>query len=243
MNFPKTLKASWEWCCTVMVWLWILPGVVEIGLWFIFVCLLLVGPLRESLSNRHSLFCLLVLGSCSFAFFITAMRERLHPVLGRLAASVGIVMGVGSVWPTIEAMIVPCGLAPPGSWTETLYHHLQGFMFLVAFLTLSVMAVHRGMKQRHRDVAGLIKILATGSKNARRRAIQTLDEIARLDRAAAHADGAAWARRFWQWFFRCDTASPMADAVPALQGALRDGDLFLRIQAAKALRTMGVSLP
>ena len=95
--------------------------------------------------------------------------------------------------------------------------------------------MRRGLRERHRAVPQLIQTLTRGGKGHRRVAIVILGNIERTDHLVARRDGAVWVRRLRQWFNASETDSGLFDAIPTLEAALRDKDLFVRAHAGKVL--------
>jgi len=222
------------------VWLWILPGVLEYGLWFILVFGLFVCPRVESVPDWRS--AILMMAGASFAAALTAIRQRLHPVVDRCFRGLAIVTGVDAACMAGDAVLTPRGIRIRGSWAETLYDVLRLSMSGLGNVAIMPSAFVSGFRKRNRAVPRLILALTSGDNTARRKAIVVLGEIEQWDQGAARKGAMTWRRRPQRRVCASESPSTLADAVPAIQVALQDDDLFARTQAAKVRQRMGVEV-
>jgi len=238
-HFAKAVKATSGWLGTVWVWLCIQPILIEFGIWFVMACYLLVWSYSEWESKRHVVGFLILTG-CTVAAAATAIRHRLNPMARDVFGPVAIVAGTAVIWAVVDKTAAARGFPAPGSWWATLYHIFKFPVFVVGVVAFAEAALIRGLRKRHRFVPRLINVLASGGKIGRRKAILALAQIEELDRVAVCDGGAGWKRQVNRWVFKNDTSLAMVDYIPALQGALRDDDHFVRSHAAKVLTRIGV---
>ena len=219
----------------------LLPGIVEAGVFTVFALAVLLLPLPEWLPRPVAIRWLGVTGLLVMLLVI-AIRQRLDPLMGRLFRAGAIVFSAVFVQVVLDPDFRSTRSIAVSDGSDRGVATLHNLLSLCAVVGVGLMltAFPCGLRKRQQAVPGLVKLLTSGGKHARRKAIYVVATLEGLDRAAAKAfreDGVALLR----WLYRNETPALTPDAVPALQRALQDDDLFVRTQAAKVLTRMGVT--